>query len=274
MPTDWRPRRGAGAVNHERPLGSRRGTARLPDAPGSLPADMRGQSGPCKDWIGQSIEGDPQVWHQTRRDARSPRTLQGSAASPRFFGVALLTLGGRGTRGDIVEEPFPLVSGTARQPADRTVAPLPHHVRLRRLPHRPCGHGGPHRARPEHEPHRTGHRRLPHDRAVPGPGGHRRGPGAQRAGHLGGVWRHPRVIQHGARAIVTLVMELLLNRAAPPAEFQRAPRRFESRCSSCWCSSNPFAIAWRNKTALASRRSRKMCAISPSGCRQLWSGLM
>ena len=62
MPTDWRPRRAAGAVNHERPLGSRRGTARLPDAPGSLPADMRGQSGPCKDWIGQSIEGDPQVW--------------------------------------------------------------------------------------------------------------------------------------------------------------------------------------------------------------------
>src|SRR5271166_819216 len=40
-----------------------------------------------------------------------------------------------------LDEPFPLVSGAARQPADRTVAPLPHHVRLRRLPHYPCGHG-------------------------------------------------------------------------------------------------------------------------------------
>ena len=42
MPTDWRPRRGAGAVNHERPLGSRRGTARLPDAPEAFPPTCGG----------------------------------------------------------------------------------------------------------------------------------------------------------------------------------------------------------------------------------------
>jgi len=35
------------------------------------------------------------------------------------------------------------------------------------------------------------------------------------------AWRYPRAIQHVARAIVTPVMELLLNRAAPQAEFQR-----------------------------------------------------
>lgn len=36
-----------------------------------------------------------------------------------------------------------------------------------------------------------------------------------------GAWRQPRVIQHAARAIVTPVMEFLLNRAAPQAEFRR-----------------------------------------------------
>ena len=35
------------------------------------------------------------------------------------------------------------------------------------------------------------------------------------------AWRYPRAIQHVARAIVTPVMELLLNRAAPQAEFRR-----------------------------------------------------
>lgn len=35
------------------------------------------------------------------------------------------------------------------------------------------------------------------------------------------AWRYPRTIQHIARAIVTPVMELLLNRAAPQAEFRR-----------------------------------------------------
>lgn len=35
------------------------------------------------------------------------------------------------------------------------------------------------------------------------------------------AWRYPRLIQHGAGAIVRPVMELLLNRAAPRAEFRR-----------------------------------------------------
>jgi len=35
------------------------------------------------------------------------------------------------------------------------------------------------------------------------------------------AWRHPRAIQHVARAIVTPVMALLLDRAAPQAEFRR-----------------------------------------------------
>jgi hypothetical protein len=34
------------------------------------------------------------------------------------------------------------------------------------------------------------------------------------------AWRHPRAIQHCARAIVTPIMDLLLNRAAPRAEFR------------------------------------------------------
>ena len=33
--------------------------------PGSLSSDMRGQSGPCKDWIGQSIEGIRKCGDQT-----------------------------------------------------------------------------------------------------------------------------------------------------------------------------------------------------------------
>ena len=37
----------------------------------------------------------------------------------------------------------------------------------------------------------------------------------------GAAWRYPRTIQHVARAIVTPVMELLLNRASPIAEFRR-----------------------------------------------------
>jgi DMSO/TMAO reductase YedYZ molybdopterin-dependent catalytic subunit len=37
----------------------------------------------------------------------------------------------------------------------------------------------------------------------------------------GAAWRYPRAIQHAARAIVTPVMDLLLNRAAPIAEFRR-----------------------------------------------------
>jgi DMSO/TMAO reductase YedYZ molybdopterin-dependent catalytic subunit/thiosulfate reductase cytochrome b subunit len=35
------------------------------------------------------------------------------------------------------------------------------------------------------------------------------------------AWRHPRAVQHVAKAIVTPVMTLLLNRAAPRAEFRR-----------------------------------------------------
>jgi len=35
------------------------------------------------------------------------------------------------------------------------------------------------------------------------------------------AWRHPRAVQHAAKAIVTPVMELLLDRAAPQAEFGR-----------------------------------------------------
>ena len=63
------------------------------------------------------------------------------------------------------DEPVQVVSEAARQPADRPVAPLPRHVRLRRLPRRPCDDGGAHRVRPEHEPHRRGHRRHPPDSA-------------------------------------------------------------------------------------------------------------
>jgi len=36
------------------------------------------------------------------------------------------------------------------------------------------------------------------------------------------AWRHPRTIQHAARAIVTPVMDVLLDRAAPQAGFERA----------------------------------------------------
>lgn len=36
------------------------------------------------------------------------------------------------------------------------------------------------------------------------------------------AWRYPRALQHAARAIVTPVMELLLDRASPVAEFHRA----------------------------------------------------
>ena len=35
------------------------------------------------------------------------------------------------------------------------------------------------------------------------------------------AWRHPRAVQHAAKAIVTPVMGLLLDRAAPQAEFGR-----------------------------------------------------
>ena len=35
------------------------------------------------------------------------------------------------------------------------------------------------------------------------------------------AWRHPRAVQHAAKAIVTPVMRLLLDRAAPVAEFRR-----------------------------------------------------
>lgn len=35
------------------------------------------------------------------------------------------------------------------------------------------------------------------------------------------AWRHPRAVQHAARAIVTPVMDLLLNHAVPRAEFER-----------------------------------------------------
>ena len=57
------------------------------------------------------------------------------------------------------DEPVQVVSEAARQPAGRPVDPLPHHVRLRRLPRRSRDDGGAHRVRPEHEPHRRGHRR-------------------------------------------------------------------------------------------------------------------
>ena len=70
------------------------------------------------------------------------------------------------------------------------------------------------RVRPEHEPHRDGHGQHQSDRPVPRPGG------------IGVVvlvnvfanwmaWRHPRAVQHAAKAIVTPVMGFLLDRAAP-----------------------------------------------------------
>ena len=71
--------------------------------------------------------------------------------------------------------PVPVVSEAARQPADRPVDPLPHHVRLRRLHRRARDDGGAHRVRPEHEPHRGGHGRRQPDRPVPRPGRDRRG---------------------------------------------------------------------------------------------------
>ena len=85
------------------------------------------------------------------------------------------------------DEPVHVVSEAARQPADRPVASLPRHVRLRHLPRRPCDHGGDHRVCPEHEPHRRGHRRHQPDRRVPRPGGDRRDRRGERARQLAGV---------------------------------------------------------------------------------------
>src|SRR5579875_2077786 len=35
------------------------------------------------------------------------------------------------------------------------------------------------------------------------------------------AWKHPRIVQHVAKALVTPVMDFLLNRAVPVAEFRR-----------------------------------------------------
>ena len=84
-----------------------------------------------------------------------------------------------------------------------------------------CGDGGADRVRPEHEPHRRGHQR--HDDLV-----------GVYLGLVGiGVvvavnalanwlaWRHPRAVQHVAKAIVTPVMRFFLDRPEPLAEFRR-----------------------------------------------------
>ena len=113
------------------------------------------------------------------------------------------------------------------------------------------------------------------------------------------AWRHPRAIQHAARAIVTPVMAFLLDRAAPQAEFRRedispssgrtgrcpparsgrrwpptasrttgsrSPAWWRTRSSCRWRRSGRWARRPRSRCTTASRAGR----ASPSGAGCRW----
>jgi sulfoxide reductase catalytic subunit YedY len=59
------------------------------------------------------------------------------------------------------------------------------------------------------------------------------------------AWRQPRLLQHVAKAIVTPVMSLLLDRAAPRAEFRR-----EDISPFLWPNGNvPTCEEWKTQAA-------------------------
>jgi methionine sulfoxide reductase catalytic subunit len=105
------------------------------------------------------------------------------------------------------------------------------------------------------------------------------------------AWKHPRTVQHAAKAVVTPVMDALLNHAAPQAEFQRgdispffwvngkmptcdewkslaAGKFADYRLKVYGCVENPVELSLSDLAAMSSKAQ-----ITLHHCIQGWSGI-